>query len=347
MVNKITNWTFGGFFRTLGRTLAFIVIGLLIGLILQKNDIKIGQLFGIEYVNAAAIENWSVKQVKIQTCNGDGVCSWSSNYDANHNFTGSDMSYPVQALEWRVRASNGLSRENSYNFQFGYKPTPDAIMYDEVFMRRSAAATKEDITCTTSVDSNSYYMWNCTFTPLEDYSSSQYLYIQVHFYQGYLTSINTKITGFDERKGINSIVTQQTNIINNSINNSINAINDINDTIKDDNVNGDTNDMADFITDFEFESQSGISGIMNSFLSLIENGLTQTSSNDWCVIFREKNICLPSGDIIWGRNDVGQFREYFTLIVGGYLFFKMLRSFVFTLDKAIDPKTDKLDVMKL
>ena len=170
-------------------------------------------------VKASTITPWATKQVKIQTCDGNGTCTWSSNYDANHNFTGSDLQYPVTALEWRVKTTDGMLPENSYTFSFGYKPTPDAIMYQEVFMRRNAQSSKEDITCTQSMDSNSYYTWNCTFSPLEEYTSSQWLYIQVKFYQAYLTGINTKITGYDERLGINSIVTQQTNKINESINN--------------------------------------------------------------------------------------------------------------------------------
>ena len=38
MIRKITNWTFGSIFRTIGRIIAYILIGLLISFIITKND---------------------------------------------------------------------------------------------------------------------------------------------------------------------------------------------------------------------------------------------------------------------------------------------------------------------
>lgn len=490
MVNKIANWTFGGFFRTLGRFLAFLGIGLLVALFCHKNDIKIGSLLGIEYVNASVNEQWATKQVKIQTCNGNGDCSWSSNYDANHNFTGSDLTYPVSALEWRLKATSGLSIENSYTFSFGYKPTPDAIMYQRVFMRRGASYDDEDITCTNELDSNNYYMWRCSFSPREDYSSSQWLYVQVKFYQGYLTGLNTKISAFEERLGTNSVITEQTNnIINNqnsnttsiinelgdvssSITNSItesilsskvcrridnasinrndyyldsngnlvlngslhvvgttdyldvsgrelyvvdvgnassltqyyycfytttrtkiscsnfsnlstgqltipsnavyfrttiiraydlpqfsicsngnqainDSLSDIDDTLKDDDVESDTNDMGDFLNDFEFSSDSTISSLLLIPITFLENVLTTSSDANLCATWRNKTICLPSGALIWDRSDITAFQTFFNLFVGGYLSYKMIRSFIKTSESAINPKENKVEVMRL
>ena len=226
-MKKIIDWTFGGIFRTIGRFIGFIIIGTIVGLILVKNDFEISDLLGFEKVYASTTENWATKEVKIYTCHDD-TCAWSSNYTANHNFTGSDLDYPVHAIEWRVKATNGLSQENTYTFSFGYKATPDSLHPKTYFMRRNAQASKETITCQTSVDSNSYNMYKCTFTPNEDYSSSEWLYIQIQFYDSYLTGLNNKITAFQEQQGTNSVITQQTNeIIQQNAENTQEIINNI------------------------------------------------------------------------------------------------------------------------
>lgn len=185
-------------------------------------------LIGTISVKASTTEQWATKQVKIYTCHDDS-CEWSNNYTANHTFSGSDLTYPVHAIEWRVKATNGLSIENSYTFSFGYKPTPDSLHPNTYFMRRNAQSSKETITCQTSTDSNGYYMYKCTFTPNEDYSNSEWLYIQIQFYDSYITNLDTKITAFEERQGTNSIITQQTNeIIQQNEENTQNIINNIN-----------------------------------------------------------------------------------------------------------------------
>ena len=62
-MKKIFNWTFGGFFRTIGRTIAFLLLGGLIVLIAQKNDIKITELLGIERVSAATVNTTNTYKV--------------------------------------------------------------------------------------------------------------------------------------------------------------------------------------------------------------------------------------------------------------------------------------------
>lgn len=56
-MKKILNWTFGGFFRALGRILCFLVVGGLIAYLIASNDFKLPDIlsFGIMRVNAAEI----------------------------------------------------------------------------------------------------------------------------------------------------------------------------------------------------------------------------------------------------------------------------------------------------
>lgn len=53
-MKKIFDWTAGSFFRTIGRVIAFSVIGYLIAMLLQANDFKLSELFFTK-VNAAVL----------------------------------------------------------------------------------------------------------------------------------------------------------------------------------------------------------------------------------------------------------------------------------------------------
>ena len=51
-MKNIVNWTLGGFFRTLGKTIAFLVIGGLIAYICLKLDVKLPRGLAWSVVNA-------------------------------------------------------------------------------------------------------------------------------------------------------------------------------------------------------------------------------------------------------------------------------------------------------
>lgn len=212
MMKKIVNWTFGSVFRTFGKILAFLIIGYIATLIIQKNNVKLSDLFGFYTVKAATTTAWSTAQVKVGTCHDD-TCSYGNNYDTPKTFSSTDIQYPVYSLRWRVKASNGLSSENTYTFTVGYQATPDALGFKEIYLKGNGDVSRENALCERGVDSSNYVVYKCTFTPLEDYSSSDYLYITIDFYQSYLTGLKAKISKYEERVGTNAVITQQTNNI--------------------------------------------------------------------------------------------------------------------------------------
>ena len=62
-MKKIMSWTFGSFFRTIGRTLALILFGILIALLFNKLDIKIPFL---SYAKAFTLDNTYIKSSYLQ-----------------------------------------------------------------------------------------------------------------------------------------------------------------------------------------------------------------------------------------------------------------------------------------
>lgn len=229
-MKKIVNWTFGSVFRTFGRILAYFLVGILVAIIIQKNDLKLTDLFGITVVKADTLTSWSTQQGRIQITH-DGTDSWTSWENINgDNSLVLTPTYPVKAIAWRVRATNGMSRENTYTFRFNYKPTPDSINPSSFYFQNDTTGEQEqNVICSTERFDSGYYWYKCDFTPDTSYTSSQYLYIKINFHLSYLSEMRMGIRGYEERKSTNAVITEQTiDLINNSNENTQEIINNIN-----------------------------------------------------------------------------------------------------------------------
>lgn len=66
-MNKFFNWTFGSFFRTLGRFLFYLLIGFLISKLINIADIKLPSLFNVLEVDAREIYGVSVDDWNLPT----------------------------------------------------------------------------------------------------------------------------------------------------------------------------------------------------------------------------------------------------------------------------------------
>ena len=123
-MKKIFDWTIGSFFRSIGRIIAYLVIGGVIGLLLYNGDhiSNLKDLIGIDYVYALTSPNWAVELPPIQqtlyknctgtsTCSSDITLSQSSVNNRRYVYNSSDISV----------ATNGvLIMNNSGNLKQGY-----------------------------------------------------------------------------------------------------------------------------------------------------------------------------------------------------------------------------------
>lgn len=173
---------------------------------------------------------------------------------------------------------------------------------------------------------------------------------------GYMT-----MDSFTSSEDTSALINNQTQVIQNNFTQTNQNINALNDNLTDTDVSEDGNDMADFINDFELEGDSNISTLVTLPITFIENVLVQNTTADLCVTFRGQRICLPNGKILWERNhqcdmtttlcdnsySINDFKALFTLLVGGFLSYKMIRSIVLTMNKALDPADDYVEVANL
>lgn len=271
----------------------------------------VGFLCGGLKVDAQEINSWSVNQVKINTCDGNGNCTDSSNANGNQTYSGSSLSYPLNFVQWRLKSSTGLSKENYYTLTFGYKPTPDAIAVRiQPNFKKTGDYEDENASCSQKY-SDGWYLWTCSFEPRENYSSDEYLYVRITFYQDYLTKFQTRMDGFKVMRGVSGTIIDQTNIINSTIQNQTDAINDVNDSINDDDVS----DPSSSISEFEdlLPSNGVITDLISMpirFFSSIAFRVNRTCTAYSLPFLNDTTLSLPCiniqnylGSTIWGLID--------------------------------------------
>ena len=64
-MKKVLDWTLGGIFRTIGRFIGFLLIGLLLSFIVFKSNLKITDLLGFDVVKADTLYSWTTQQARI------------------------------------------------------------------------------------------------------------------------------------------------------------------------------------------------------------------------------------------------------------------------------------------
>lgn len=141
ILKKISNWTLGGMFRTIGRILAYIIIGLIISLLLMKSDKNIlRKILGVEKVMAASIST-SSDQYLVQTCSGPSVCDYTiggstyntgyinrnTQFQNNHGPSSSEQFVTSIRLRQQFNSSNYLQSGVTYTIR--YKFNFDSKMY--------------------------------------------------------------------------------------------------------------------------------------------------------------------------------------------------------------------------
>lgn len=225
-MKKVINWTFGGFFRAIGRTLAFLLLGSLVGFIAFKSGFKITDLFSIMSVKASTTYSWTTKQSRLylDQQGTETTTSWES---IPHTFS---PSYPVSQMQYRLQYSGGLNAGNSYKFKISFLPSPDALNANGIWFS-DGTTTLTEVNCSGwARESNGYYANVCAISPDTDISSSGYLYVRIVFNSGYVSTIRSYVGDFEETKGTGAIIQDSAIDIMNNQNENTQAIIDSNKT---------------------------------------------------------------------------------------------------------------------
>lgn len=157
-MKKVFDWTVGSFFRTIGRTIAFLVMAALLYYILSYNDISFGikDLF-FTHVNASEqITKWSVMYTDINRSTAGTSATILSNTNAD---------YTTTKFYWPV------NNTNVYDYQGGWVIIPFTLNVSPKYVSDTTTSATEDVVCNewrtnTSISSSNYYCysWNHSST---------------------------------------------------------------------------------------------------------------------------------------------------------------------------------------
>lgn len=264
ILKQIIKWFSGGFFRRLGSIFAFIVIGMLIALFMSKNDVKLPNIIGFDYVNAATITP-ATDTFLLQFCS-DRTCDYSLNGSTYYrdyvnkgtSYTNSNHYYFTSIrFKQTFSSSNYLNNGTMYQIKYGFHIDPK---YNFSYYNVNSWAPylsivdsnnethqlqNSEFSCNfANVNNATGILVTCLFTP---FYNVQTLLLRINFpytlysdysgYSGYIfksqNTINYTSSSIEYSTSTNDAINNQTTIINNNINNVNENINNLNNSIND------------------------------------------------------------------------------------------------------------------
>lgn len=403
-MKTIFNWTAGSFFRSIGRIIAYIVIGCLIGMIINYNNIKIPNVFEYTvesdiklasnsgfyvgsatysggangtYINTSLSSDgyWIIPDSNLTT----GSKTLYFKFNENKTFQTGASEYLINIKFSHNNTSTSTTTETQYrcnihnNEETVYDPNGAIIDFENQY----DYFTCNQHTSTTTTNSPSY-----SLTLYYTYGNNDYNYIPCNAIsnsgdiysfkcpvgstdiRGLRVSVGTTYTG-SYTLGFSPTsryyIDQQQQIIDNQ-QTQIQQQQETNNTLNDDDTSDTSSDATDFFNDTTISSGGSLTSIVSSPLYVINN-LVTGSSSDLCVTLKSKNICLPSGNIIWGKTQrsgvnwfgssddissgVNAFKAFFNLVVGGYICYKIVIGLILCIDRILTPTHTEIEVMKL
>ena len=365
MIKKICNWTFGSFFRTMGRFFFFLFFGFLVATIISKSNINIKwtDLLGIDTVKAVEFTT-EVKEISASyfnisnqsafTCNDWENCQWTM----QPNTSGTEQGFGIHITNYDT---------TGFDFaQFTFSLSQP--IYDEQLENQG------QVICTEWTQRNSTYICTDTFiSTLGDTELVQptlnNLNLRARVVYSDTNSIgcdiqNNKIICPTYRKQIATLeihyLWQYNNqntyatllfsrIANNLVyNSSGNAINNQTQVITDTNTTEANTTATNFFSNFTDTDNGGISSIITAPLTAISGLVNATCTQLTLPIpyLDNSELVLPCMSAIYTEH-FGQFFTLYQTIIFGAIAYRMLISLFMMIQGFKNPDDDKIEVVDL
>lgn len=167
---------------------------------------------------------------------------------------------------------------------------------------------------------------------------------QIYLFDNFESSSNTLV-------GISRIFAKNTTIssssdIKDSVDKSTEEQKKTNDTLKDDNVDSSTDKGSSFFKDFDSGDEGSLTDIVSLPLDYISH------LNDSCSSFvipagNLGNITIPCLSSIWSKTSFANVINIASVLINGYICYKLLVSLFYFFKDLKDPDDDKVEVMDL
>lgn len=378
MIKRIFNWSFGAFFRTIGRTLAYLAIVLILLFIGSKLN-----LFQSMVVNAATEITPSSTEMGYSFYNlatgettAEGVLTEGQTLGNSNTYVetagGTKIRPWVYTLKPRVFYD--FKSSGTYNFSFYV-----AVNYENTFDKTTADRFKEYMTLSvrasnksngSSADTSNINSYKCDFIQSDESAGRFYINCNVSFksdmkyivfffymksqykepgnynYSLAITNLRYDSLTITYDESAAGAINNQTQVIiqgNTEINNNITNIQD---SINDSNID-DANDVASgFFNNFDTEDHGGLSSIVRAPLNAVNSMLSGTCE-PMTATFKGKTMSLPCGDILWNRPNADGLKAFINLVFGGPICYGILIGFYKMIERLKNPDDDRVDVINL
>lgn len=345
-MNKILNWTLGSFFRTLGRIIAFFVIGCLIAIILSSNDIKIPRILQnlllIDKVNAQVIDTYRVWET------GNSNRYYYSCDNGNNNTTSAKEIY--FSFQYNATVPTGVNR---IVIPLSYYMT----IMNNAGTNQYNAILNSAMQVQLRTNDGDWAVCGVGDTQLTCSVNEGYTYTGVHFrfvpafsgmFDCFRVSLN-QIINFEYSNDINDIYNNISNVqtsVNDVETAVTNGFNDLNDNINNDDTDEATSEANDFFSSFSTDNH-GLTGIITAPLNAIQSLTSASCSNlSLPLPFVNKNLNLPCMRNIYVQYFGGFMQLYDIITLGIVSYWVMVRIFAMVKDFK-NPDHDEIEVVDL
>lgn len=375
-MKRVLNWSFGAFFRTIGRILAYLLVGALIMLICLKND-KLKSLLFMN-VNASTYNSaWlddtdTILTGGIYDCTSSTTCNEVTTQSSVFAINDVSVRSTISNTKKLTPSSNGNALNvGGFKFKKGYFYSAtlyvcsDNSMYNlnaELFSSSYNTWTNEDVYNNTSRVSlnglagqentfNNCIAYNSLFSPNGDKtqlnlrvrgSGSYYYYMMgvkveaLGIYSGAIQEIVDN-SGFATASSVEE-VKQATNEVKEEIKST-------NDTLNDDDTTESESKITGFFNDFS-DNSHGLSSIVTAPLNAV-NAMLSTTCTAPTATYKGSTFSLPCGSILWERDGADNFKLLLNLFYGGLICYGILKSLFKDVNDLKNPDNDKLEVVNL
>lgn len=336
-MKTILNWTAGSFFRSIGRIIAYVVIGGFIAYLLNRSNFDWGRLIGIEYVKASEMyslySNWyNANGIQLQQMGDYGYIQYTGTgqntswnyfyYNANQSATiiNQNADYLMFSLDFSVMYSGMTS--------YSYSDTDSQTCTLTSSINQVGTDDYEyryiSFTCpinTTETETYTQQM-QVALNPRLVYGNNQWSKCEFDTCLGTTCSLKCnldtsfKVSGF---KGIGvNVNTYNFNSQSGSYTWRLSLARPFNGYVSvqsaiesqtqqqqqqynDTNSTSESNTATSYFENQQDETPSALTSAITSPLRIIDNAI-QGNHNPLCFTLNGKQACIPSGDIIWGGN---------------------------------------------
>ena len=124
-MNKLFNWTFGSVFRTIGRVIGYLVVGALLGLILQKNGVRIRDIIPTLKISAKTFD--TSEKYRIYKCDAQNdyencaFTDWTNNGTSTSNNINSKV---IRGFSMNFAQDETLNGGGHYRVYIAFDTSP-------------------------------------------------------------------------------------------------------------------------------------------------------------------------------------------------------------------------------